>query len=126
MSRLTGLTVAEIEANREGIAEEFSKRHNVTVLLKGAATVVATYDDETVYINNSGNAALATGGSGDVLSGIIGALIAQGLSAFDAACAGAFIHGNAAEIVSEDTSVAGMVASDLYAGIRKTYIEMEQ
>lgn len=126
MSRLTGLTVAEIEANREGIAEEFSKRHNVTVLLKGAATVVATYDDETVYINNSGNAALATGGSGDVLSGIIGALIAQGLSAFDAACAGAFIHGNAAEIVSEDTSVAGMVASDLYAGIRKTYISMDK
>lgn len=124
MGRLTGLSVAEIEENREGIASEFAKHHNVTVLLKGAATVVASPVTEAVYINTTGNVALAKGGSGDVLAGIIGSLIAQGLNEYDAACCGAFIHGHASDVVIGDTSVAGLLASDLFSGIRKTYLEL--
>ncbi len=126
MSRLTGLSVSEIEENREGIAAEFSKHHGVTVLLKGAATVVASKEKDDVYINTTGNVALAKGGSGDVLSGIIGSLLAQGLSPIDAASCGAFIHGHAADVVIGDTSVAGLLASDLFTGIRKTYIELNK
>ncbi|MBR5976808.1 MAG: NAD(P)H-hydrate dehydratase, partial [Clostridia bacterium] len=124
MARLTGLTVSEIEESREGIAEEFAKRHNVTVLLKGAATVVASPETTAVYINTTGNAGLAKGGSGDVLAGIIGSLIAQGLSAYEAACCGAFLHGRAAELMVPDTGLAGMLASDLFEGIRRAYAEM--
>lgn len=125
MSRLTGLTVSEIEENREGIAEEFAKHHGVTVLLKGPATVVASPITEDVYINTTGNVALAKGGSGDVLAGIIGSLLAQGLVPYDAACCGAFIHGHAADVVIGDTSVAGLRASDLYEGVKRTYLELE-
>ena len=124
MARLTGLEVEEIEQNREGIAEEFAKRHGVTVLLKGAATVVSSFDTTDVYVNNTGNPALSKGGSGDVLSGIIGALLAQGQSPFDAARLGAYLHGFAAELVSIETSIAGTTATDLYRGIKLAYKEL--
>ena len=124
MNRLTGLSVEEIESNREGISEEFSKHHKVTVLLKGAATVVASPGISSVYINTTGNAALAKGGSGDVLAGIIGSLLAQGLSPYVATSCGAYIHGYAADLMVGDTSVAGMLASDLFEGIRRAYVEL--
>ena len=124
MARLTGLTVSEIENNREGIAEEFAKRHNVTVLLKGAATVVASPETAAVYINTTGNAGLAKGGSGDVLAGVIGSFLSQSLSAYEAACCAAFVHGRAADIMVSETGKAGMIASDLFEGIRRAYAEM--
>ena len=124
MARLTGLSAEEIEQSREGIAEEFAKRHNVTLLLKGAATVVASPGTSAVFVNTTGNAALAKGGSGDVLAGIIGSLLAQGLGAYDAACCGAFIHGRAADLMAGETGKASMLASDLFAGIRRAYVEM--
>ena len=99
MSRLTGKSIADINANREETAREFAVKHRCTVLLKGANTVIAT-PDGTVYINPTGNPGMARGGSGDLLTGVIAALLAQGLSATDAARAGAYLHGASGDIAA--------------------------
>jgi NAD(P)H-hydrate epimerase len=112
MARLCGLSVAEIEANRYQVAFDFATEHGVVLLLKGARTVIAAPDGR-VAINRSGNSGLASGGSGDVLTGLIGALLAQGLEPFAAAALSAWLHGRAAELVAVGLGVAGMAASDL-------------
>ncbi|WP_303721377.1 NAD(P)H-hydrate dehydratase [Malonomonas rubra] len=112
MARLSGLSVAEIEADRYRVAVEFAAEHGVVLLLKGARTVIAAPDGR-VAINGSGNDGLATGGSGDVLTGLIGALLAQRLEPFEAASLAAWLHGRAAELVTAGQGVAGMAASDL-------------
>ncbi|MCK5825437.1 MAG: NAD(P)H-hydrate dehydratase [Desulfuromusa sp.] len=112
MARLTGLTVAEIEANRFEIAQKFATEYGVVLLLKGARTVIAAPDGR-VNINSTGNEGLASGGSGDVLTGLIGGLLAQGLDSFSAATLGAWLHGRAAELVADQQGTAGMIASDL-------------
>ena len=112
MARLTGLTVAEIEANRFEITQKFAAKYGVVLLLKGARTVIAAPDGR-VNINATGNDGLASGGSGDVLTGLIGGLLAQGLDGFAAATLGAWLHGRAAELVAEAQGTAGMIASDL-------------
>ncbi len=99
MSRLTGKSIADINASREETAREFAVKHRCTVLLKGANTVIAT-PDGTVYINPTGNPGMARGGSGDLLTGVIAALLAQGLSATDAARAGAYLHGASGDIAA--------------------------
>ncbi len=100
MARLTGKTVAEIEKDRIEIASEFAKEYGVTVLLKGANTIIA---DKTgrITINTTGNPSMARGGSGDVLTGIIAGLIPQTEDIFTAACTGAYIHGATADFVVE-------------------------
>ena len=110
-SRLTGLSVAEIGADREGVAKEFAKRRGVTLLLKGKNTVVT--NGETVYVNESGNTALAKGGSGDVLTGMLVSFLAQGCTPFDAAVLAAHLHGLAGERLSEIYSEYGVLASEL-------------
>lgn len=112
MSRLSGLSVAEIEADRYQVARTFATENNVILLLKGVRTLVAAPDGR-VRINASGNDGLASGGSGDVLTGLIGSLLAQGLDPFDAATLAAWLHGRAAELVALGQGTAGMVASDL-------------
>ncbi len=112
MSRLTGLTVNEIEANRFEIAQNFAVKHGVVLLLKGARTIIAAPDGR-VNINSTGNDGLASGGSGDVLTGLIGGLLAQGIDGFSAATLGAWLHGRAAELVADLYGTAGMAASDL-------------
>ncbi|MCD6582257.1 MAG: NAD(P)H-hydrate dehydratase [Desulfuromusa sp.] len=112
MARLTGLTVAEIEANRFEVAQKFAAKYGVVLLLKGARTVIAAPDGR-VNINSTGNDGLASGGSGDVLTGLIGGLLAQGLDGFSAATLGAWLHGRAAEQVADLQGTAGMAASDL-------------
>ena len=112
MARLTGLTVAEIEANRFEVARNFAAEYGVVILLKGPRTVIAAPNGR-VNINSTGNEGLASGGSGDVLTGLIGGLLAQGLDSFSAATLGAWLHGRAAELVAADQGTAGMVASDL-------------
>jgi len=112
MARLTGLTVADIEANRFEIAQKFAREHGVVLLLKGARTVIAAPDGR-VNINSTGNDGLASGGSGDVLTGLIGGLLAQGMDGFSAATLGAWLHGRAAELVAALQGTAGMAASDL-------------
>ena len=112
MARLTGLSVAEIEANRFVVAQEFAVKYGVVLLLKGARTIIAAPDGR-VNINTTGNDGLASGGSGDVLTGLIGGLLAQDLDGFSAASLAAWLHGRAAELVAESQGTAGMIASDL-------------
>jgi len=112
MARLTGLTVQEIQADRFEVTRQFSRESGAVILLKGARTVVAAPDGR-VNINSSGNEGLASGGSGDVLTGLVGGLLAQGLDAFSAASLGAWLHGRSAEIAAETFGTAGMTATDL-------------
>ncbi len=110
-SRLTGLPIREIQAHRESLAVEFAQRHRVVLVLKGAGTIVT--DGDRLFINRTGNPGMATGGTGDVLTGLITALIAQGADPFDAACLGCHLHGLAGDIAAEELSPPGMIASDL-------------
>ncbi len=111
MARLTGLTTDELDQDRVYITRQSAIDWGSIVVLKGARTLVAFPDGE-VYINISGNAGMATGGTGDVLTGVIAAFIAQGLSSHEAALAGVYIHGLAGDIVAKGGMV-GMTASDV-------------
>lgn len=99
-ARLTGCDVDYINNNRAEVAKKYALAWNCVLVLKGAGTIIATPNGE-LYINTSGNAAMATGGSGDVLTGILVALLAQGMNVKDAAIAGVFMHGLAGEIASK-------------------------
>lgn len=112
MSTLTGLPVSTIQADRIGTAREWSERWDATVVLKGAYTVIAT-SGRPVQVAPFANPGLATGGTGDVLSGVIVSLLAQGLSPHEAAAVGVYLHGTAAEVVTRRIGYAGLAASDL-------------
>ncbi|MDT8440750.1 MAG: NAD(P)H-hydrate dehydratase [Desulfuromonadales bacterium] len=112
MARLTGLSVAAIQADRVAIAREFAGRHQLTLVLKGARTVTATADGR-IFINGSGHAGLATAGMGDVLTGLIGSLLAQGLPAEQAAPLAVYLHGTAADRLLYRYGDAGLLAGDL-------------
>jgi NAD(P)H-hydrate epimerase len=112
MARLTGLSLKEIEAERERVAIEFARQWKQVVVLKGAFTVIAARDGRSILLPIA-NPALATAGSGDVLAGTIAAMRAQGLPSFEAAVCGAYLHGAAGEAVHRDIGSAGMLAGDL-------------
>lgn len=112
MSRLTGLSVPEIQADRLSVARQFARAWNVVVVLKGAGTVIASPDGDAV-VNPTGGPNLATAGTGDVLCGVIAGLLAQGMSPFDGAVCGAYIHGRAGDVLRTRYGNAGTIASDL-------------
>ncbi len=112
MARLLDVSIEEVEADRTATARASAARWGVTVLLKGAYTVVASPEGQARIIPFA-NPALATAGTGDVLAGVVAGLVAQGMQPFDAATLGAFLHAAAAEIVVQDLGDAGVVASDL-------------
>ena len=116
MATLTGIATTELQQDRAGSARHWASRWNVTVALKGAHTVIAE-PAGMVRISPFSNPGLASGGTGDVLSGIITGLMAQGLSPNDAACCGVFLHGQVAETLRERSGDAGMLASDLIEGL---------
>jgi NAD(P)H-hydrate epimerase len=111
-SRLTGLSITEITSNRIEIVRKMAKKWGVTLVLKGAPSITAIPGGE-VIINSTGNAGMATGGSGDVLTGIIASLIAQGLKAETAAWMGNYIHGAAGDLAAEELGQHGMIAGDI-------------
>lgn len=111
MARLTGLEIAEIEADRINIAKKYAEQWQAIVVLKGAPTVIGC-PNGTVYVNSTGNSSLATGGSGDVLTGIIAGLAAQEISLQEAAICGVYLHGLAAELTGIDI---GLSAGELAA-----------
>ncbi len=119
MSRLTGITVREIEADRLEVARQMAEKWRQVVILKGAYTVIAN-PEGGVVINPFANPGLATAGSGDVLAGAIVGFLAQGLVPFDAALVGAYVHGLAGELVRKELGGAGMVAGDLLPMLPKT------
>jgi NAD(P)H-hydrate epimerase len=114
MARLMGdgVTAKEVQADREGISLRMAAHWNAIVVLKGAFTVVAAPEGR-VSVLPFANSALATAGSGDVLAGAIVGLRAQGLDSYDAAVAGAYLHGLAGELASAELGAAGVVAGDL-------------
>lgn len=117
-ARLLNCTVAEIENDRLLSAQRLVKRYGGVVVLKGAGTIVA--DERGVMsIIDAGNAGMASGGMGDVLSGIIGALLGQALSPYDAACAGCIAHGAAADELAARYGTRGMLATDLFSTLRR-------
>jgi NAD(P)H-hydrate epimerase len=110
-ARLKAQTIAEVQADREGKAARYAKRHKVIVALKGHGTVVT--DGDKVYVNDTGNPGMATGGSGDVLTGVVAALLAQGLSPFDATALAVWAHGKAGDLAAETRGPVGLMATDL-------------
>jgi NAD(P)H-hydrate epimerase len=117
MARLeTEATAQSVNADRLGIATRFARERGVYVILKGARTVIAR-PDGTAAICPTGNSGMATGGTGDALTGIVVGLLAQGLSAWDAACSGVYLHGLAGDLAAHKQGQAGMVAGDLIAEI---------
>ena len=112
MATLTGIPVGHIQADREGIAREWAERWRATLVLKGAHTVIAS-PGEPVRIAPFANPGLATGGTGDVLSGVIISLLAQGLPPPVAAAVGVYLHAAAGRSVTGRTGQTGLAASDL-------------
>jgi NAD(P)H-hydrate epimerase len=125
MSTLTGLTKDEIQEDRQSIASKYAKEWGHIVVLKGAFTVVASPDGRATVIPVA-SPALARAGSGDVLAGLIVGLRAQGLDAFDAAVAGAWIHAQAGLYAADDLgSTASVVASDILNSIPDVLSDLE-
>lgn len=112
MSRLSGKDISEIQNNRKGIALEFAREYNTILVLKGARTVVAAPNGD-VYENQTGNSGMATGGTGDVLTGMIGGFAAQGLDLFTASVLGVYFHGLAGDLAVKEKGVLSLLATDL-------------
>jgi len=124
MARLCGKSIAEIQANRVAVALELARRVGVILVLKGHHTLVT--DGERLYENQTGNPGLATGGSGDVLTGLIAALVAGGLPAFEATTLGVWIHGRAGDLAAAARSQTAMIASDLLEYLPEVFLELEK
>ena len=112
MARLAGLRLSFVNKDKKGVAKKFATEYNVTTVLKGYKTVVAAPRKE-IYINSSGNPGMASGGCGDVLTGIIGAFLASGIDAFKAARLGAYIHGLSGDIAAKAKTEISLKATDL-------------
>ena len=112
MARLLGTSIPDVEAIRISVAQEFARNFGIYLVLKGARTIIAS-PTGTAAINGSGNPGMATGGMGDVLTGIITSLLGQGYSGWDACRLGVFIHGYAADLVAEEKGEIGITATDV-------------
>lgn len=117
MARLMKETIESIEAARIDSARHLAEEERVTVILKGARTVVATPKGD-IFINTTGNPYMASGGMGDALTGMIAALASQGLSPNDAACAGVYLHGMSADLLVRDHPMTPVTATDVIGNIR--------
>ncbi|MDD2540019.1 MAG: NAD(P)H-hydrate dehydratase [Desulfuromonadaceae bacterium] len=120
MSRLTGTSIPDVEAIRISVAQEFARNYGVFVVLKGARTIIAS-PAGIAAINGSGNPGMATGGVGDVLTGIIVSLLGQGYTAWVACRLGVFIHGFAADMVAEAKGEIGINATDILEKLPYAY-----
>ena len=112
MARLTGLSVAEISADREKISRQYAKKWNVVVVLKGSRTIVAAPDGRAC-VNPTGNPGLARGGSGDVLTGVIASLMAQRADALRAAAVGVWLHGRAGDLAEQELTAYSVTPEDV-------------
>ena len=114
MARLVGMSTDEVQASRLEIARNFAVAHHLYVVLKGHRTLVATPDGK-VFINTTGNAGMATGGTGDVLTGMIAAWLGQLLDAEAACKVAVYLHGMAGDLADADEGDVSLIASDLVA-----------
>ena len=120
MARLTGQDAGPLEARRIDAARGWAQRWGAVVVMKGAPTVVAAPDGRA-SVNSTGTPALATAGTGDVLAGVLAALLAQGLPPFDAARLAVFVHGRAGELCGDEIGVPGTIASDLIERLPRAF-----
>lgn len=125
LSRLLDKSVQEIQENRVKAATSAAEKFNCIVVLKGSHSIVASPDGE-VFINPTGNAGMATAGTGDVLSGIIGGLLAQGLKPIDAATVGVYIHGAAGDYAAMELGETGLIAGDIMNAIPFALTNLEK
>ena len=113
MSRLTGWSIAEIQGKRLEVARQFAREHELIVVLKGHRTLIAS-PDGTVWVNPTGNPGMATGGTGDILTGMVAGLIAQHPGhALEATALAVYLHGQAGDLASDALGERSLVASDL-------------
>lgn len=124
LSRLIATSIDEIESDRVGIARKTAQQLNSVVVLKGVPTVTATPDGE-VFLNSTGNSGLASGGSGDVLTGCLGGLLAQGLDSVTASVCAVYLHGRAADLLKPSVGERGMIASDVLRALPQALREFE-
>jgi NAD(P)H-hydrate epimerase len=110
-ARLLHTDVGSVQARRQELAVQFASTHRLVLVLKGHGSIVT--DGRRVYHNTTGNPGMATGGTGDVLTGLIAALVGQGLDAFDAAQLGIYLHGLAGDLARDDLGEVSLIASDL-------------
>lgn len=125
MARLINTSVKDIEKQRIDITQKVATDLNVTVVLKGVPTVVAEPQGRT-YLNTTGNPGMATGGSGDVLTGIIASLIGQGLSPFYASVLGVYIHGLSGDIAATQKGYHGLIAGDIIESLPAAFVELSR
>jgi ADP-dependent NAD(P)H-hydrate dehydratase / NAD(P)H-hydrate epimerase len=120
MARLVGCSIAEVQADRIAVARKFAREHHVIVVLKGHRTLVTTGDE--VYVNVTGNPGMATGGTGDILTGMVAGLIAQfpGVVLF-AVLAAVYLHGLAGDVMHESMGEHSLVATDLLRGLPEAF-----
>jgi ADP-dependent NAD(P)H-hydrate dehydratase len=120
MKRLwTGLFRTTLPSDRQSQAAQLANKTGTTVVLKGKGTVVT--DGEKVYVNKTGNPGMATGGTGDVLTGVITALVGQGLSNFDAATLGVYVHGLAGDIAAKKFGQISLIATDIIESLGEAF-----
>lgn len=116
MARLLACSVSEVQQNRAKIAKSFAKEYNVILVLKGANTLIS--DGNSLLVNRTGNAGMARGGSGDVLAGMVGSLVVQGMNPLRAAACGVYAHGLAGDKTAERLSETTMLPTDMIEDIR--------
>jgi ADP-dependent NAD(P)H-hydrate dehydratase / NAD(P)H-hydrate epimerase len=124
MARLLGTTVAEVERDRVGVARRLATEHRVCVVLKGGGTVIATPTGE-VYISPTGNPGMASGGTGDVLTGMIGAFLARGLPPAAALQTAVYLHGRAGDLAAARLGQEALIASDVIAALPEAILELQ-
>ena len=124
MSSLTGFNIEKILASPIEISCQFAKEKGLIVVLKGATTIVANPEGD-IYLNTSGNSGMGTAGSGDILTGLIAALVAGGYSPYDAGVYGVFIHGRAGDYAAKRWGMTGMVAGDLLNELPLVFKDLE-
>jgi NAD(P)H-hydrate epimerase len=110
-ARLLESDVPSVQSHRQELAGQFAEKYDVVVVLKGHGTVVT--DGQRVFVNSTGNPGMATGGTGDVLTGLIAALLGQGLEPFGAAQFGVYLHGLAGDLAQVELGEVSLIASDL-------------
>jgi hydroxyethylthiazole kinase-like uncharacterized protein yjeF len=123
MARLLGTTAMEVERDRVGLARRLAVEHRAYIVLKGGGSVIATPAGE-VYISPTGNPGMASGGTGDVLTGVVGALLARGLPPAAALQAGVYVHGRAGDVAATRVGQEGLIASDVIAALPEALNEL--
>jgi ADP-dependent NAD(P)H-hydrate dehydratase / NAD(P)H-hydrate epimerase len=123
MARLVASTTEEVQANRIEVASDFASSHRLYVVLKGHRTVIATPEGR-IFINPTGNAGMATGGTGDVLTGMIAAFLAQLLDAEAACRLAVFVHGTAGDLAQASEGEVAMTATDLLAHVGEAICDL--